>query len=336
MATDPVQMRRDVNFARYRSGQRAGHYESWFQRANHPTRPLALWIRYTIFSPRGRPGEAIGELWAIFFDGERGLHVSVKEELPLARCSFARDRFEVILGDARLDPAAVIGAAASRGHRIAWDLAYAGAGAPPLFVLPLAYYAAPLPMAKLLVGVPDAVYRGFIDIDGKRIDIDGWRGSQNHNWGEKHTDHYAWGQVAGFDDEPDAFLEVATVRLKIGPLWTPRITPLVLRLRGEEIALNSIRQALRAHGAFRYYDWRFRSETGGVRVEGHIHAPASSFVALNYRNPPGGSKHCLNSKLAACELEVTRGGETVQLTTAHRAAFEILTDDHGHGIALGA
>jgi hypothetical protein len=48
-----------------------------------------------------------------------------------------------------------------------------------------------------------------------------WVGSQNHNWGSKHTDRYSWGQVAGFDAHPESFLEVATARLKLGPLWTP-------------------------------------------------------------------------------------------------------------------
>jgi hypothetical protein len=43
-------------------------------------------------------------------------------------------------------------------------------------------------------------------------------GSQNHNWGSRHTDHYAWGQVAGFDDDPDAFLELSTARVRVGPL----------------------------------------------------------------------------------------------------------------------
>ena len=34
---------------------RDGHYESFFQRANHPSRPLAFWIRYTALIPRGAP-----------------------------------------------------------------------------------------------------------------------------------------------------------------------------------------------------------------------------------------------------------------------------------------
>ena len=43
-----------VKLARYH-GQPQGHYESFFQRANHPTRPLAFWIRYTLFSPHAHP-----------------------------------------------------------------------------------------------------------------------------------------------------------------------------------------------------------------------------------------------------------------------------------------
>jgi hypothetical protein len=60
---------------------------------------------------------------------------------------------------------------------------------------------------------------------------------------------------------------------------------------------------------------------------------------LNYRNPPGGIKQCLNSKLAACELTLMhkRTGQTSvteTFTTRHRAAFEILTDDRDHGVPI--
>lgn len=51
MSTTSEAFLQRVNFTRYRH-QQIGHYESFFQRANHPTRPLAFWIRYTIFSPK--------------------------------------------------------------------------------------------------------------------------------------------------------------------------------------------------------------------------------------------------------------------------------------------
>jgi hypothetical protein len=326
-----MSLRDDLNRCRY-DGSDRGHYESWFQRANHPSRPLAFWIRYTIFSPAGRPGDAVGELWAIAFDGERSRIVAVKEEHPIAACSFSRERLEARIGRATLDHAGLEGQARHAGHALRWALRYEGDEA-PLLLLPPKLYEASLPKAKALCGTPLARYHGKLEIDDEPLAIDGWIGSQNHNWGRQHTDHYAWGQVAGFDDEPTAFLELSTARLKMGPLWTPFLTPLVLRLDGREHVLTSLTQALRAHGRFRPFEWRFSSHGPQVRIEGVITAAARDVVALRYANPPGGHKLCLNTKLAACHLLVERPGEPpLRLETEHRAAFEILGDEAPPGM----
>lgn len=327
-----------ANHARYQPGQRAGHYESFFLRANHPSRPLAFWIRYTLFSPARRPESAIGELWAVYFDGEDGRHVAVKREVPFSLCAFKTTGFGVQVDDARLEPGQLHGAATSGGHTIAWDLAYDGAEQ-PLFLLPLNFYTAAFPKAKSLVGLPMATFNGTLSVDGQALVVKDWVGSQNHNWGTKHTDLYAWGQVAGFDNSPDSFLEVATARLRFGPVWTPFMTPIVLRHQGQEIALNALWQTVRARASFSYFDWHFRSETDSVCLEGRISAPREAFVGLSYHNPPGGIKQCLNTKIAACELTLThkRAGQTstpVTLSTHHRAAFEILTDDRNHHIPI--
>lgn len=329
----------DYNFARYRAGQTRGHYESFWLRANHPSRPLAFWIRYTLFSPHQRPQDAIGELWAIWSDGEAKRLTAVKREVPIAQCQFAADRFDVTIADARLHQGQLSGWAEARGKRIEWDLHYGG-GQPPLFHLPRRLYDAALPKAKSLVGMPLAVFNGSLTVNGERMRIDSWVGSQNHNWGTKHTDHYAYGQVAGFDNAPGSFLEIATARLKLGPFWTPFMTPLVLRHGGHEFELNALGRALRSKGSFGYFDWRFAAEDESASITGRIHAPIEAFVGLRYYNPPGGDKCCLNSKLAACELTFTdrRPGHdsTPQvLTTRHRAAFEILTDDFSsHGVEV--
>jgi hypothetical protein len=327
-----------LNRTQYVPGQRAGHYESFYQRANHTERPLAFWIRYTIFAPDGRPEDAIGELWAVYFDGESGRHVVAKEEHPIADCEFGRDEFAVRVKDAVLGPEGLSGAARASAGAIAWDLRLEATDEPVL-LLPPRLYGGRVPKAKSLVAAPNAGYSGVLTVNGTAVAVDGWVGSQNHNWGSRHTDEYAFGQVAGFDGEPDAFLEVVTAKAAIaGPISTPYLTFATLRLRGQEHALTSVRRAVRAKGRFGYFHWVFSTGDDRVRITGRIGADRDAFVGLSYHNPPGGAKHCLNTKIATAELAVAdrTTGRTEMLRTRHRALFEICTDDRGHGVPIRA
>jgi hypothetical protein len=220
------------------------------------------------------------------------------------------------------------------GNTLLWDLRYT-AGDRPLLLLPERLYSAPLPRAKALVGTPGALYSGSLVVQGTPHAIDQWQGSQNHNWGSKHTDRYAWGQVAGFDDAPEAFLECATAKLRLGPIWTPWLTTVVLRLDGKEYAINSVLRAARAKATLTYFDWQFQTHSDQASIRCRIQAPRERFVGLTYGNPPGGVKTCLNSKLASCELTLTVPGQEPRvLHSRHRAAFEILTDDADHGVPV--
>lgn len=313
-----------------RMGQ--GHYESFFVRGNHPRAPLAFWIRYTLLVPARRPDAAVAELWAIVFDGERDHIVAVKETHPLGSAVLGRDRFSLRIGAASFEHGSLRGSARSdlsggHTHRIAWALDYE-ATEPPLLLLPEKLYDGGFPKAKSLVSAPLAQFAGALDVDGRVIELDGWCGSQNHNWGARHTDRYAWGQVAGFDGEPRAFLECATAQLKLGPLWTPAMTVAVLRLGDRTIQLNELTTAVRAKATRSGFTWAFESATATARIAAKLHAPKERFVALRYGDPEGRDKICLNTKLAACELRVQLAGEPERtLRTEHGAAFELLGED---------
>jgi hypothetical protein len=336
-ATQAVMIERDAwNRCRFVPGDPGGHYESYFQRANHPLRPLAFWIRYTVFCPKGRPGEAVGELWAIYFDGESNRITAAKEVVPIESCRFPRSGLAVRIGAAELNDGHLAGQANSSAGTLQWNLRYAGTE-PPLLLLPRTFYERGFPKAKALVGTPNAQFDGELIVNGETVHVERWIGSQNHNWGSKHTDSYAWGQVAGFDDAQDTFLECSTARLRLGPFWTPPLTVVVLRIGQREIQLNSLLQAFRAQGDFDFSSWRFKSGNSEVRVSAHIHAPKSAFVGLTYANPPGGTKTCLNTKLASCELILEQTGQPQRtLISQNRAAFEILTERQDHGIPIVA
>ncbi len=302
---------------------KSGHYESWFQRANHPTRPLALWIRHTLFCPKGRPEAAEGEIWSVWFDGEKGKTIAAKTELPRRDCSFDLKALDVKMPGAQLKPGALEG----NTGRLKWNLTWAGGGATSL-LLPEALYAGAFPKAKALCSAPNARFSGTYFVDGEAQEIDGWSGSHNHNWGSQHTDRYAWAQICGFDDAPATFLECGTAQVKIGPILTPQVTVAVLQLDGRRLALNGLGRGLMATAHVEGFAWKFSTSAGGVKIDVALDAPPERFAALRYRNPPGGLKACLNSKIARCTLTVHEGGASRTFTSANRAAFEILCEEH--------
>ena len=61
----------------------AGHYESFYLRAAHPSEPLGIWIRYTVHK---RPGEEPkGSVWFTLFDAGADGPWAVKVTEPWPR-----------------------------------------------------------------------------------------------------------------------------------------------------------------------------------------------------------------------------------------------------------
>ena len=308
------------NASRFRPEDPGGSYESYFQRANHPNRPLAFWIRYTALRLHGRSGESCGELWAIYFDGETNSITAVKETRPMSACRFSRTNLDVRIDQATLTDRALRGAAASRSHTFQWALDYSG-HEPPLLLLPEPFYERGFPKAKALVGTPNAVYTGTLAVDGHTIPIDGWQGSQNHNWGSRHTDSYAWGQVAGFDNAPDAFFECSTAQIKLGPFWSPRLTLVVLRDEGGELALNGLVQAVRAFGIFDFFTWRIDTQSS----QGHFRAHPCSGERLCGPELP-------ESTWRQQDVSQYQAGERGNHGAATRAAIANVGDNASRGV----
>ena len=324
------------NLSRFDPASRQGFYESYFLRGNDPERPRAFWIKLTVFAPRGRPLQEVeGELWAVFFHSPDGAKTAVKEAHPFESCLFARDRFEVRVGRGRLAAGTSRGECTSGGHCIRWELHYPTDG-PSLHFLPEWAYTSPFPKAKGLSPCPDTTWEGFLEVDGVKVDVKGWRGSQNHNWGTRHTDRYAWAQCNVFDGASDTYMEMMTARLRVGPVWTPAISFLVVNHRGRLLRFHSVRSLVRARARHPApFEWLLDIDNGRESARCRVAAARETFAGLRYRNPPGGAHACLNSKIASSEIVLFRDGKQVdKLVSGFTTAFEILTDENGHGVPI--
>ncbi len=306
-----------------------GHYESRFFRGNHPTLPLAFWIRHTIRIPRGAPDAATGELWAITFDGLTHRVTAIKQSWPLRACVWGARTATWVIGGSRLESFDSDGGAKQGDDAVEWNLrwrAIAPAGASAMALLPSMLYSARSPTPKTYTLAPLVEFSGHVMVNHERIDVDGWRGSDNHNWGRRHADEYVWAQVCGFDNDPEATFEGICSRPRVAGFWGPTFAFLNLRCQGQEFAVRGIVRALRVNNEGTAASWRFEGRArGGARITGVVEADPTMMARLRYESPCGAIQACGNSKLARCEITVHRRGKPdMVLKTAHRAALEVL------------
>ena len=240
-----------------------------------------------------------------------------------AECSFDPTHLRVEVGESRLESGSAHGHLDVGDTPVRWTLNWEGGGLPALLLKPTLYRGG-FPKAKSVVPRPMVRFSGEISVGETTWSIADWTGSQNHNWGIQHTDSYAWGQVAGFDDYPDWFLECASARLQYGPIWTPAFTVAVLRTGQREIRFDGLIRAVRASAAWSDANWQWRVTNGAETPEARFQAEEEDWIVFPYRNPPGGMKTCRNSKVAAVEITLQESNGTHEGNNPESGAFEIL------------
>jgi hypothetical protein len=300
---------------------KAGHYESFYLKLCHPSEPLGAWIRYTVHK---RPGAApTGSLWFTLFEasGPRAAKLTVP-----GPSSGAGDWLRV--GEAHIGAEGASGSipATTRAPDVAWELALEDAEG-PLFHLPAAWlYRGPLPRTKLLSQAPAARFSGRIEIDGRSIDADGWRGMAGHNWGARHAERWIW--LHGLTEEGD-WLDAAIGRVKVGPLTTPWVANGALSIAGDRHVLRRVRVTEYPASC------TFTLSGSGVELRGTVEAPRERFVGWVYADPDGSEHHAVNCSIAAMRLQVSRqGGPAAELVVPCGAAYELGMREREHGIQV--
>src|SRR3954469_17525456 len=217
--------------ARWPDAAGRGHYESYYLRAVDPTGTHGVWIRYTVsVAPGGLPS---GQLWCTLFDRSAGAPTAVR--VAAGPATTGRDAW-IAMGDCTFGPAGIEGRAGSAS----WSLRCRDGDA-VLEHLPRDWmYAARLPRTKLLSLAPSALFDGTLVVDREPISVAGWRGMVGHNWGEQHAEQWIWLHGLGFDGAPDAWVDLAVGRVRIGPVVTPWVANGAVSADGERIRVGGL------------------------------------------------------------------------------------------------
>ena len=281
----------------------AGHYESFYVKAARDGR--AVWLRHTAFK---RPGEApVGSLWAVLFDASWERPVAWKRSYDdIEPADYVR------VGPAHLAPGLAEGPS--------WRLELEG-DAPAFPYLPREWmYRAKLPKTKAVSLYPSLRVSGFMELDGRRLELDGWPGMIGHNWGAEHAEKWVWLQADGLD--------VTFGRVKVGPVTLPWVANGLLDVDGERVRLGGLGRRSQVDAAPGRLAFALPGPNGLV-VDGVVDAPRERTVGWRYSDPGGGEHQVLNSSIADLRAVVRTGGAERELTALGTCAYELGVRDAG-------
>lgn len=305
-------------------------YESWYARLVSPDEPLAVWIRYTIDKAPG--SEATGTVWFTLFEGDAtGPLARRRKDLPV----------EVPAGAWVGIDGSTIGEGRLKGScfEASWDLTYTPR-APAFFHLPRPrLYEFPVPRTNPISPVPDGDFDGEIRFGDRTIELEGWRGMIGHNWGDEHAERWIWLHGSCFEEEPDAWIDIAMGRLRVAGRLIPWISNGAIHYRGETRRVGGLfARGVEVSETASRLEARVPVARGGSLVL-EIDSPPNMTVGWDYADPsdPEGHAHevanCSAARMIA-RLTLPGGVGQAVLSTPHGSVYELGMTETDHGIPI--
>jgi hypothetical protein len=313
-------------FPRARAG--AGMYESFYLRAVDAAAPRGFWIRHTVHK---RPGAAAaGSVWCTYFDATAG--APFMHKVSGATPSEPAGGWIAIGGHASMGP----GFARGGCGPTRWSLSWRSEERELRHLRPGLLYRAQLPRTKLTSPAPRAEFAGTFALEGRApLELSHWPGMVGHNWGSEHAERWIWLHGLAFEEAPEAWLDVALGRVRVGGHLTPWLANGALTVAGTRRRIGALRarglEVQESPGGCRL---RLRAD-GGMSVAAEVAVPDRGAAGWRYADPDGGGHDVVNCSIAALSLELRgRGAGARTLHTAHCAAYELGMREHDHGVPL--
>ncbi len=321
-------------------GVSAGHYEVYYFKFNDPKQGVAFWFRYTILVPTRGKGRAVGELWGIFFDAEApGNNRAWKCSYPVEQVHAQRNPFELRIHDAILRHDSARGCIESGAGRVEWDLTLVPDPV-GLRNLPSLLYKLPVPTTKVVAPNLSCTWSGTVDMGDRVVDVHNVPGHQAHIWGTKHAARWAWANCNLFEGHDDAVLEALSAQVRIGPVLTPPVSTVYLRVGGDEYRFEGYRQLLAINSLWDVANWSIEAHDRKYQLVAQVTSRPEWMVGVRYQDPDGDTRVCNNTKVANAEVRVLerRGSGAPALLHALRAertcAFEVVGPEAVSGIPV--
>jgi hypothetical protein len=302
----------------------AALYESHYLTAAAPAGARALWLRFTALK---RPGElAHLTTWLTFFDesagSPRALRVTAPEPLGDPGAAWGRSSLGEI-GPSGTRGAMGDAAAAGRagaGPHAAWEVRWEPRAGEVAYLPARWLYDRAVPRSNGAALVAAASATGTVMLDGDEVSLDGWETMVGHNWGSEHAHQWCWMHAGGLGEDGRGWLDLALVRIRIGPLLTPWVASGAIDVDGRRFAPAPLHRVTCDRAGEHTTVRVSLSEGAAVAVE--LTAPRNDTVTWDYASPRGPGRTVDNCCVADARIVLQAAGQSRSLVVTGSAAVE--------------
>jgi len=294
----------------------SGMYESFYMRAASPDDEVAVWIRYTVQKAPGRPHKA--SIWFTMFDTSNGSPVAHKATVERIGLAAPHDRW-ISIGSSSMGPDNIVGEAGNAR----WSIRVTDAESGLHHLERNWLYRTAIPKTKPESPAPFARFEGHIEVGDRKYTLDSWPGMLGHNWGTEHAWTWVWISGAGFDQDPDAWVDLAMGRVKIAGRVTPWVVNGAISIDGERHRIGGMMRRGSEVVALPGKAMMSLRGEGKTKIELEAKAPREASVVWQYGSPDGHIHDVINCSLAKLEIGFSNGDGARTLSTGHGGTYEL-------------
>ncbi len=304
--------------SRFGNAGSAPGFEMWFAVVIDARSKVALWLRYTTFTPQPKTGGVpVAIVWASFFDAEHPEnHCFAAETYELEHARFGKTT--VSFPRALFSPGKLEGSVQTDKGELGWTLKlmhrFDARERVPW------NWARRLARSEGTVVSPFADFKGDIACGDKTINVDGARGTLGHVWGTRRVDQMVWTMVPAFDNDLDE-TAVEVLSLKPGGL-SPQLCMATLVYQGRVYTQSSLWQCIRGETAVEYPFLRFRPRLGHVDLSVNGRVNPEQTTHFLYKNPDGTERYVSHCDISDVNCFVERAGQRRELNARCGGAME--------------
>jgi len=284
---------------------RGDWYEWWYFKVVDPATQEAFYFTYGVVNPWDRERELAGTR-AMIQAGDFKRKILIYKSFPVSDFSASYDSTKVRIGTHHATDRALQGAVRDeRGHSISWNLKLL-----PDWKFNAMGWTREVPGSGIYwyPAQASAKASGWVEIDGRRIELNHAPAYQDRNWGRSFPKWWTWITSNHFENSPGSVLAIGGGEPPLfGDNYPFEGLCIGLRHQGHEYVFRSVDFMNSVKFDIQWGTWKVQAQnTKGEAIEVEAWAPPEKFMDLPFPTPRGPIFHDYEALLGDLRVKLHR------------------------------